>query len=124
MAGSIEDIGKAFVTHYYSLFDQNQRAQLATLYQNESMLTFENDKIQGREAIGTKLSGLPFQQVKHAITSLDCQPTPGNGILVFVCGKLTVDEGNILMFSQVFNLMASPSGGFFVLNDIFRLNYG
>jgi len=120
-----EEIGKAFVNHYYTLFDQNQRGSLAALYQNESMLTFENDKIQGIQAIGNKLANLQFQRVAHKITSLDCQPAPGNGILVFVCGKLTIDEGNVLMFSQVFNLLPLPTGGgFYVLNDMFRLNYG
>lgn len=31
---NFEEVGKAFVTHYYNLFDTNQRAQLAPLYVN------------------------------------------------------------------------------------------
>eukprot|EP01115_Flamella_aegyptia_P003797 TRINITY_DN170_c0_g1_i1.p1 TRINITY_DN170_c0_g1~~TRINITY_DN170_c0_g1_i1.p1 ORF type:complete len:126 (-),score=44.53 TRINITY_DN170_c0_g1_i1:54-431(-) len=125
MAGNFEEVGKAFVTHYYTLFDSNQREQLGALYQNESMLTFEQSKFQGRDNILTKLKNLAFQTVKHQITALDAQPSPGNGILVFASGNLVVDDSqNILKFSQVFNLMPTATGGYYVLNDIFQLNYG
>lgn len=40
---NIDDIGKAFAVHYYTLFDTD-RSLLATLYQDESMMTFENEK--------------------------------------------------------------------------------
>jgi len=123
---SFEEVGKAFVGHYYTQFDANKRAELGNLYQNDSMLTFENDKFQGRDNILTKLTSLAFQTVKHQISTLDCQPTPGNGILVFVSGNLAVD-GNLetpIKFSQVFHLYPIPnSGGYYVLNDLFRLNY-
>ncbi|KAJ6376986.1 hypothetical protein OIU76_026027 [Salix suchowensis] len=36
----VEVVGKAFVDHYYNLFD-NDRSSLASLYQPTSMLTFE-----------------------------------------------------------------------------------
>lgn len=45
--------------------------------------------------------------------------------MIFVSGGLVVDDStNPLMFSQVFNLMPTAQGSFFVLNDLFRLNYG
>ncbi len=63
-----EAVAKAFITHYYGLFDANQRASLASLYvswlffifnsiqQAQSMLTFENEKFQGPENIVKKLN--------------------------------------------------------------------
>ncbi|KAK7859265.1 nuclear transport factor 2b [Quercus suber] len=39
-------VGRAFVDHYYHLFD-NVRAALSSLYQPTSMLTFEGHKIIG-----------------------------------------------------------------------------
>jgi len=120
-----EEIAKAFAAHYYNIFD-NDRKNLANLYQDHSMLTFENDKLQGKANIINKLVSLPFQQIKHLITTLDAQPTAGGGILVFVCGNLMVDSSNQpIKFSQVFSLMpiSGQQGGFFVLNDLFRLNY-
>uniref|UniRef100_A0A1D1ZF48 Nuclear transport factor 2 n=1 Tax=Anthurium amnicola TaxID=1678845 RepID=A0A1D1ZF48_9ARAE len=117
-------VSKAFVEHYYRAFDAN-RAGLGNLYQDGSMLTFEGDKIQGSQAIVAKLASLPFQQCRHDISTVDCQPSgPAGGMLVFVSGTLQLaGEQHALKFSQMFHLMPTPQGSFYVLNDIFRLNY-
>ncbi|KAL2240651.1 UNVERIFIED_CONTAM: Nuclear transport factor 2A [Sesamum indicum] len=96
-------VAKAFVEHYYSTFDAN-RAGLANLYQDGSMLTFEGQKIMGSQNIVAKLTSLPFQQCQHAITTVDCQPSgPAGGMLVFVSGNLQLaGEQHALKFSQVF----------------------
>ncbi|KAK9104130.1 hypothetical protein Scep_020974 [Stephania cephalantha] len=98
-----DSVAKAFVEHYYTTFDSN-RAGLANLYQEQSMLTFEGQKIQGSTNIVTKLTSLPFQQCQHAITTVDCQPSgPAGGMLVFVSGNLQLlGESHALKFSQVF----------------------
>ncbi|KAI5651090.1 hypothetical protein M9H77_37095 [Catharanthus roseus] len=117
-------LAKAFVDHYYTTFDNN-RAQLANLYQDASMLTFEGQKVQGAQNIVAKLTGLSFQQCKHQISTVDCQPSgPAGGMLVFVSGTLQLPgESHVLKFSQMFHLMPTPQGSFYVFNDIFRLNY-
>ncbi|KAF8408434.1 hypothetical protein HHK36_007587 [Tetracentron sinense] len=94
-------VSKAFVEHYYSTFDAN-RAGLANLYQEASMLTFEGQKIQGSQNIVAKLTSLPFQQCKHSISTVDCQPSgPAGGMLVFVSGNLQLSgEQHALKFSQ------------------------
>ncbi|EFN55326.1 hypothetical protein CHLNCDRAFT_134320 [Chlorella variabilis] len=113
----------AFTDHYYATFD-TARANLAGLYQDQSMLTFEGQKFQGTQAILGKLTSLPFQQCKHHITSLDAQPSLSGGVLVFVTGQLLPEgETNPLKFSQTFHL-APVGGSFVVTNDLFRLNYG
>ncbi|RZC59357.1 hypothetical protein C5167_006664 [Papaver somniferum] len=119
-----ESVSKAFVEHYYTTFDAN-RAGLAGLYQDTSMLSFEGEKIQGGSAIVTKLTSLPFQQCKHNISTVDSQPSgPAGGMLVFVSGNLQLaGEQHVLKFSQMFHLMPTPQGSFYVQNDIFRLNY-
>ncbi|PRQ39876.1 putative nuclear transport factor 2, NTF2-like domain-containing protein [Rosa chinensis] len=100
-------VAKAFVEHYYSLFDSN-RAALANLYQEGSMLTFEGQKIQGSQNIVAKLTSLPFQQCQHSITTVDCQPSgPAGGMLVFVSGNLQLaGEQHALKFSQSDSLRA------------------
>ncbi|PIN11494.1 Nuclear transport factor 2 [Handroanthus impetiginosus] len=117
-------VAKAFVEHYYSTFDTN-RAALANLYQDSSMLSFEGQKFQGAQSITAKLTSLPFQQCQHQITTVDCQPSgPASGMLVFVSGNLQLaGEQHAIKFSQMFHLMPTPQGSFYVLNDIFRLNY-
>jgi len=121
----IDAVSKAFVSHYYTVFDSD-RSKLGGLYQDNSMLTFEGERTQGRTAIVAKLTALSFQQVAHKVDTMDAQPAPGNGIVVFVSGALQVDGGqNPLRFAQVFNLQPTGvAGGFYVLNDMFRLNYG
>ncbi|WIA12014.1 hypothetical protein OEZ86_002996 [Tetradesmus obliquus] len=118
-----EAVGKAFLQYYYQLFESN-RAGLANLYQEGSMLTFEGQKFQGTQAIVAKLAALPFNQAKVNPTSMDFQPSVAGGIMVFVTGSIqTEGESNALKFSQVFHLM--PVGqSFVVTNDMFRLNYG
>ncbi|XP_010533830.2 PREDICTED: nuclear transport factor 2 [Tarenaya hassleriana] len=124
-----EEVGKAFVEHYYSLFDKD-RSSLSCLYDSTSMLTFEGQKINGAEDISNKLNHLPFDQCRHLISTVDCQPSSlsgggGCGIVVFVSGSLQLQgEEHPLRFSQMFQLIPTPQGSFFVQNDIFRLNYG
>uniref|UniRef100_A0A7C8ZTQ1 NTF2 domain-containing protein n=2 Tax=Opuntia streptacantha TaxID=393608 RepID=A0A7C8ZTQ1_OPUST len=116
-------VAKAFVEHYYTTFDAN-RGALVGLYQDSSMLTFEGQKIQGAQNIAAKLNSLPFQQCQHSITTVDCQPSGTGGMLVFVSGNLQLaGEQHALKFSQMFHLMPTPQGSFYVQNDIFRLNY-
>ncbi|KHN44448.1 Nuclear transport factor 2 [Glycine soja] len=130
-------LAKAFVEHYYSTFDTN-RNNLANLYQEGSMLSFEGQKIQGSHNIVAKLTSLPFQhyavakltslpfqQCHHSISTVDCQPSGVNaGMLVFVSGNLQLaGEQHALKFSQMFHLIPTPQGSYYVLNDIFRLNY-
>jgi len=84
-----EAVGKAFLEHYYGLFSNN-RAALGTLYQDQSMLTFEGQKFQGQQAIVGKLTALPFQTVKVQPTSMDFQPSVSGGALIFVTGQILV----------------------------------
>ena len=69
-----------------------------------------------------------MSKVIHQVDPRDIavQPSPGNGLLVFVSGQLSIDDGAPLRFAQVFNLQPIPNqpGGLFVLNDLFRLNIG
>ncbi|KAK9267963.1 hypothetical protein L1049_010400 [Liquidambar formosana] len=58
MEEQVELVGRAFVDHYYHLFD-NDRSSLSSLYQPTSMLTFEGQKIQGVDDITAKLNLLP-----------------------------------------------------------------
>jgi hypothetical protein len=121
----IDAIAKQFTDFYYSAFDAN-RGSLTPVYRDHSMLSWEGTPIQGSAAINEKLTTLPFQKVVHKITTLDAQPSSPTvaSLLVSVTGLLQVDDGeNPLQFSQIFHLI--PDGAsYYVLNDIFRLNYG
>ncbi|PRQ39875.1 putative NTF2-like domain-containing protein [Rosa chinensis] len=71
------------------------------------MLTFEGEEIQGSQKIAAKLTGLRFQQCWHHISTIDCQPSAGDGMLVFVSGALQLPgEQPPLKFSQVRTLFS------------------
>eukprot|EP00928_Gymnodinium_smaydae_P074515 TRINITY_DN57558_c0_g1_i1.p2 TRINITY_DN57558_c0_g1~~TRINITY_DN57558_c0_g1_i1.p2 ORF type:complete len:125 (+),score=23.38 TRINITY_DN57558_c0_g1_i1:94-468(+) len=123
---AFQQVGEQFCQHYYNTFDTN-RAGLAPLYGETSMLTFEGEQFQGAANIAQKLASLPFRTVKHVIVKVDCHPVPGNGegVLIFVTGNLFVDESpNPLKFAQVFQLNKPAGGNYFCQNDMFRLNIG
>ncbi|CZS89778.1 nuclear transport factor 2 [Rhynchosporium agropyri] len=119
------DIAKQFVEFYYNQFDAD-RKQLAPLYRDNSMLTFESSSIAGSAGIVEKLSDLPFQKVKHAVSTLDAQPSGEHGgILILVTGALLVDdEQRPMNYSQAFQLMPDGAGSYFIFNDVFKLVFG
>ncbi|KAK5169431.1 Nuclear transport factor 2 [Saxophila tyrrhenica] len=119
-----ESIAKQFVEYYYKTFDEN-RNNLAPLYRDESMLTFEATPCQGTSAIVSKLSELPFQRIEHQVATIDAQPSnTTGGIIVVVSGALLVEEERRPMsYTQTFQLMPNDQGSYFVFNDVFRLVY-
>jgi len=50
-----EQVGEAFVQHYYNTFDSS-RSNLGPLYRENSMLTFEGEKYLGVQQIVGKLT--------------------------------------------------------------------
>jgi hypothetical protein len=121
---NFEAVAKEFVDHYYNTFDTN-RGNLAGLYRDNSMLSFESAQSLGAASIIEKLVSLPFQKVQHKTETLDAQPTSSGGIIILVTGKLLVDEEqNILNYTQAFHLSQDPAGAWFVANDVFKLIYG
>ncbi|ETI21325.1 hypothetical protein G647_07671 [Cladophialophora carrionii CBS 160.54] len=113
-------MGEQFVEFYYKTFDSD-RTQLAALYRDKSMLTFEKEQFMGTQSILEKLTNLPFQKVQHRIDTTDAQPfNEQGGILVLVTGALMVDDQQHPMsYVQTFSLV--PEGGsYFVFNDVFR----
>ena len=113
------EVGRQFVAHYYSTLD-SKKEDLASLYADTSMLTFEGEQFLGTKSIMEKLCAMPT--LAHKIESQDYQPTTGDGIIAFVTGQLTIDGGNPMNYSQVFHLAVGGSQGYYVYNDIFRLS--
>ncbi|KFZ20464.1 hypothetical protein V501_00104 [Pseudogymnoascus sp. VKM F-4519 (FW-2642)] len=125
-------IAKQFTEFYYNQFDTD-RSQLAPLYRDNSMLTFESAAVAGAGPIVEKLTSLPFAKVKHQVSTLDAQPVEGGGIIILVTGALLVSypaskrAGNVdeeqrpMNYSQCFQLLPDGAGSYFIFNDIFKL---
>jgi hypothetical protein len=119
---SAQEVAQAFVQHYYTTRDSNPMA-LASLYQPTSMMTFEGTMVTGSEAICAKLAGVG--PVKHTFKGMDVQPSKdASAMLIFVTGSIQIGGDNPLHFCQMFQLVSTGPGAFYVHNDIFRLNYG
>ncbi|CCI48705.1 hypothetical protein ABG067_006228 [Albugo candida] len=118
-----KDVATAFVQHYYTLFSTN-RAELANLYQASSFLSWEGQLSQGQGEIMQKLQQLP--QLRHNPSpDFDVQMSTSNtAMIIFVQGKVQIDENPQVQFTQVFQLVAIASGQYYIHNDIFRLQYG
>ncbi|RKF62200.1 Nuclear transport factor 2 [Erysiphe neolycopersici] len=115
-------VAQDFTTFYYDRFDVDRKA-LASLYRDESMLTFETSSVKGAKNIVEKLDSLPFGKVKHIVVTLDAQPSGDHGgILILVTGNLMLEnEERPMGFTQVFQLLPNGVGSYFVYNDIFKL---
>ncbi|KAJ2910387.1 Nuclear transport factor 2 [Coemansia aciculifera] len=79
--------------------------------------------LQGPQNIVEKLASLPFARVAHKITTIDAQPSISeNAIVITVTGQLLVDdETKPQQYTQMFQLV--QDNGFYIFNDMFRLNY-
>ncbi|KAG9131498.1 hypothetical protein Leryth_024955 [Lithospermum erythrorhizon] len=136
MAMDPDTVSKAFVEHYYTTFDTN-RSGLAGLYQEQSMLSFEGQKIRKniltnsysnnanirspplivnlRDLLEECSSSFPGIFNSKANNTLSNSPS-----LCFLKSDFPFD----IPFSFImFHLIPTPQGSFYVFNDIFRLNY-
>jgi len=119
---SAQEVAQAFVQHYYTTRDTNPMS-LASLYQAGSMMTFEGTMLTGPEAIVQKFQTVGA--VKHTMKGMDVQPSKdASAMLIFVTGIVQIGGDNPLHFCQMFQLVSTGPGAFYVHNDIFRLNYG
>eukprot|EP00818_Percolomonas_sp_WS_P010242 CAMPEP_0117443538 /NCGR_PEP_ID=MMETSP0759-20121206/4745_1 /TAXON_ID=63605 /ORGANISM="Percolomonas cosmopolitus, Strain WS" /LENGTH=125 /DNA_ID=CAMNT_0005235513 /DNA_START=63 /DNA_END=440 /DNA_ORIENTATION=+ len=124
---SFEQIGKAFIGHYYQQFDQNI-SSVAGLYADNALMTWQEKQIQGKVNILKHMSGegpraITFKAIQHNPDTIDVQPSISGGILVFVNGFVKVDGEQEFRYSEVFHL-ASKENSCIITNNIFRLITG
>eukprot|EP00210_Caulerpa_lentillifera_P006721 g6423.t1 len=111
---------KEFVQFYYQAFDTD-RNKLASIYRDESILTFEGARFIGINQIGEKFRSLTFNRSQHTIHTLDYQPSPQGGVFVLISGQILPEgETHPLRFSQTFHLAPTESSCW-LTNDVFRL---
>eukprot|EP00035_Acanthoeca_spectabilis_P020830 m.434794 g.434794 ORF g.434794 m.434794 type:complete len:127 (-) comp17769_c0_seq1:246-626(-) len=121
MGDDYEEVGNHFVTHYFTTFD-NDRSELAPLYNENSVCTYEGEQMKGQEQIMTYLTEkLSFRQVAHEGTTIDCQPVYDGGVFITVMGQLKPDDDPVLPFVQSFMLQQDGEGSWFILHEVFRI---
>ena len=115
-------VGQQFVNHYYSSF--KDKAALAGLYTDQSLLTYEGEQFMGVEAIMGKLSGLPNIDFDATNAVTDFQPSVNEGIFAMINCSMAIDGGQPLRFTQTFLLQKGGEAGYYVHNEVFRLSLG
>lgn len=119
------EIAKAFVGHYYNTYQTNPDA-LAGLYQAHSTLTFDQKgTVTGPQAIVEALKSPGQMAFDQSTMTIDTQMSVNqNALVILVTGKLRLaGQDNVLQFSQLFQLVATGPGAYYLNNDIFRLVY-
>eukprot|EP00485_Elphidium_margaritaceum_P012303 CAMPEP_0202693634 /NCGR_PEP_ID=MMETSP1385-20130828/7683_1 /ASSEMBLY_ACC=CAM_ASM_000861 /TAXON_ID=933848 /ORGANISM="Elphidium margaritaceum" /LENGTH=116 /DNA_ID=CAMNT_0049349331 /DNA_START=111 /DNA_END=458 /DNA_ORIENTATION=- len=106
-------IGKAFLQHYYATFDGINRNNLASLFNDKSMMTYEGSQHMGQKSIMEKLTTLQFKKCRHDSKTMDVQPSGAGGLMIVVTGDIFVDDGkNGIKYSEVFHLMKGQNNSF------------
>jgi hypothetical protein len=116
------DLNVFFKDSYYGILDANTEA-LRAGYRPHSKWSWEGQPLDTFDEFLEKLKSLG--EIKHAVKTVDVKPSsPQGSAIVLVTGTLAL-AGNAheLPFSEVFHIFPDTSGGgFFIENDIFRLN--
>jgi hypothetical protein len=115
-----EQVGRGFSGQWYQCIAGN-RAQLAGVYRNNSLVTWCNDRFQGIDQIMTKLVSLQFNQSQWKADEVDCQPRNDGGVLVVTNGQVRIDgEEHALRFNDVM-ILQQDQQGWHIANQIFRI---
>ena len=118
---NLKQLATDFLNAYYNTMMTN-RAQLVNYYRENSQMSYEGDLQVGLKQISEKIESLGFQTIQYQFESFDFQQTIfQNSILIVVNGVLNMDNQNTFKFYETFLLTQDQAGGFFVLNDLFKL---
>ncbi|PRQ40631.1 putative nucleotide-binding alpha-beta plait domain, NTF2-like domain-containing protein [Rosa chinensis] len=119
---SAEIVGTAFVRQYYTILNQSPH-EVYKFYSKDSLLSRP-------EADGTMTTVETVQAINEKILSLDCpsihiltvdsQFSLANGVIVLVTGNIVGNDKVKRRFTQTFFLATQETGGYFVLNDMFK----
>jgi len=123
---SCEDIAKQFCQVYYEKYKGAagvRGTDLASLYGNDSCLSFEGSNEKGVNAIRNKLNALSFKSINHSITCMDHQLIDSTTLLIIVIGMLKTDEDPPQSFSQTFILKATQNQSFYLKHDVLSCNF-
>lgn len=115
------DVSAFFKDNYYGIFDTTPE-NLRAGYRPHSKWSWEGQTLETFDEFLEKLT--PLGNVKHTVKTVDVKPSsPQGSALVLVTGTLVLaDSSHEMPFSEVFHIFPNESGGFFIENDIFRLN--
>jgi len=129
MSASFQELADAFVNWYYDKLN-NKRDELELVYNNESLVTFQDIQIYGQNARGQlniieRLLSEGLKEMTKKPLHVTAQPCVGNTVLICVQGsmRMSPEEVEELSFFENFVIgKDNESGGFFICNQVFSTN--
>ncbi|XP_062208130.1 nuclear transport factor 2-like [Phragmites australis] len=117
-------ISGIFVQQYYHILHESPD-QVHKFYQDSSILGRQDSNgtmvsVSTLHDINEKIMSMDFRNCLTEIETADAQLSHKDGVLIVVTGSLTSYEGICRRFTQSFFLAPQESGGYFILNDVFR----
>ncbi|TVU46559.1 hypothetical protein EJB05_06100, partial [Eragrostis curvula] len=117
-------VSGAFVQQYYHIL-HNQPEQVHKFYQDSSILARPEPNgtmvsVTTLADINETIMSTDFRNCLIEIETADAQLSHKDGVLIVVTGSLSPSEDVCRKFTQSFFLAPQESGGYFVLNDVFR----
>ncbi|KAL6878167.1 hypothetical protein ACP4OV_012337 [Aristida adscensionis] len=117
-------ISSAFVPLYYQILHEHPE-EAYKFYHDSSILGRPDSNetmlsVTTLAGINEKILSMDFKNCLIKIETADPQLSHNDGVLIVVTGSLTSNESICRGFTQSFFLAPQESGGYFVLNDVFR----
>lgn len=124
---SARHVGLCFIREYYQRLEKDP-TKLRQLYNEAAEFTFaEGDEditpVKGLEAIAAEIERIGFTNARIDLNagSVDCQQSHDGGVMVMVCGLLTLSGQEPKQFVQSFFLARVPPNSYVVRNSTLRL---
>ncbi|VDO48127.1 unnamed protein product, partial [Brugia timori] len=117
---SPKEIGREFVRQYYTMLSERPQ-DVFRFYSHESYFVHDTDQpVQGQQKIQKAIERLAFIDCKARIYTVSGTATMNNGLVIQVCGELSIGDNPGRRFLQTFILCPQTPKKYYVHNDVFQ----
>uniref|UniRef100_A0A1I8EHG2 Uncharacterized protein n=1 Tax=Wuchereria bancrofti TaxID=6293 RepID=A0A1I8EHG2_WUCBA len=118
---SPKEIGREFVRQYYTMLSERPQ-DVFRFYSHESYFVHDTDQpVQGQQVkIQKAIERLAFIDCKARIYTVSGTATMNNGLVIQVCGELSIGDNPGRRFLQTFILCPQTPKKYYVHNDVFQ----
>lgn len=117
---SPKDIGREFVRQYYTMLSEKPE-EVFRFYSHESFFVHDQEApVQGQQRIQKAIEQLGFEECKARIYTVNGTATMNSGLVVQVCGELSLGGNPGRRFIQTFILCPQTPKKYYVHNDVFQ----
>jgi len=123
----IISVGHKFVSYYYELYDTNINL-VYNFYNDDAILTFENNEYIGKDNIRNKYNLLKLNKIEHKLLNINIQPVYINSIhtkiMINCVGQMRENQGfnNYKIYNYIETFILNQcNNNWCVQNHIFNI---